>query len=73
MPDEDSTLVTQTQQTSTSQPLDDNDFVIDFGDGETMEKVKSSEEKSDEIFGINRDNEENKDSDDTNFNQNDLF
>ena len=73
MPDEDSTLATQNQQTSTSQPWDDNDFVIDFGDGENMEEVKNSEEKSDENFEINTDNEENKDSGDTNFNQDDLF
>ena len=73
MPDEDSTLATQTHQTSTSQPWDDNDFVIDFGDSENMEEVKNSEEKSDENFEINTDNEEVKDSGDTNFNQDDLF
>jgi hypothetical protein len=30
MPDEDSTLATQTQQSSTTQTGDDNDFVLDF-------------------------------------------
>ena len=72
MPDEDSNLATQTQQTSTTQTWDD-DFVLSFWDEEATDKVIDSWEKTDEIFDIDKINEENKDTDEINFNQDDLF
>ena len=55
MPDEDSTLVTQTQQSSTTQPWDD-DFVLDFWDGDETEKKETSndfvEDEKEEIENI---------------------
>ena len=78
MPDEDSTLATQTQQSSTTQTGDDNDFVLDFWEGETMQEIKDlSEIENENILDEDGNNEakeiETEKKDDMNFDQNDFF
>jgi len=72
MTDENSTPI-WTNQTSTNQSWDDNDFVLDFWEGENMKEINDSEDKADINFDINTNEEENKDSVDSNFNSDDLF
>lgn len=78
MPDEDSTLVTQTQQSPTNQSWDDNSFMLDFWNGEATWEIDDSEEKSDMNFDINVENKEEKGSNteaiiNQELNQDDLF
>ena len=75
MPDEDSNPIwtNQTQQddqATTNQPWDD--FLLDFGDGEEMEDMKISEEKTDNGFNIITE-EEDKESGEKDLAEDDLF
>ena len=72
MPDENSTPI-WTNQILTNQSWDDNDFVLDFWEGEDMKEINDSEKKTDMNFDINTNDEENKNSGDSNFNTDDLF
>ena len=73
MSDENSTQI-WSNQTSTNQSRNDNDFMLDFWEEEKVEEIKSSEGESEKNFDINSRNEdvETKDVVDKEFN-NDLF
>ena len=59
MPNEDSNVTGMTQ-TSSAQIWDENDFVLDFWDGNTMDQVKDSWENSEEHIDVDVESEENK-------------